>query len=94
MVAQLSPQYSKTYFDAADSVILGSTVEYVQRLYGMAWSTPTVHEVIRWKYSQPENLALFDSVNHPSDRLVIASDGLLGGRVEFAYEIGSVQPCC
>lgn len=88
MVAQLSPQYSKTYFDAADSAIVTSTVEYIQRLYGIAWSTPIVHEVVRWRYSQPENLALFDSVNHPSARLVIASDGLLGGRVEFAFEVG------
>jgi hypothetical protein len=89
MVAQLSPQYTQMHYDAPDDFIVDATIEYIERLYGMAWSTPTVHCIKRWRYSQPENLALFDSVNHPSARLVIASDGLLGGRIEFAFEAGA-----
>jgi predicted NAD/FAD-dependent oxidoreductase len=88
-VAQLSPQFTRMHYESSNGFIIESTVEYVERLYGQAWSRPAVMEVRRWQYSQPENLALFGSVNHPSARLLIASDGLLGGRVEFAYEAGA-----
>ena len=89
MVAQLSPQFTSLHYETEDGAIVSSTVEYIERLYGSAWGAPTAFDVKRWKYSQPENLALFDNVNNPSARLVIASDGLIGGRVEYAYEAGA-----
>ncbi|HEY3779786.1 MAG TPA: FAD-dependent oxidoreductase [Fimbriimonadaceae bacterium] len=88
MVAQLSPQFTELHYDTEDGAIVSATVEYIERLYGQAWSAPVVFDVKRWKYSQPENLASFENINHPSDRLLVASDGLIGGRVEFAYEAG------
>lgn len=89
MVAQLSPQFSATYYDSEDGAIVAATVEYVERLYGQAWSSPVAFDVKRWRYSQPENLALFYSVNQPRSKVLIASDGLIGGRVEYAYEAGA-----
>jgi len=89
MVVQLSSQYSAMHYGSSNEFVVDATVEYIERLYGLAWGTPIVHDVKRWKYSQPENLALFDSVNHPPDRLLIASDGLLGGRIEYAFEAGA-----
>ena len=89
MVAQLSPQFSAMHYDTEDGAIISATVEYIERLYGEAWGAPVAFDVKRWRYSQPENLALFDSVNTPASNLVIASDGLVGGRVEYAYEAGA-----
>src|SRR2546423_12967270 len=89
MVAQLSPQFSANHYEDDDGALVSCTVEYIERLYGAAWGAPKVFDVKRWRYSQPENLALFDSVNTPSAKLVIASDGLVGGRVEYAYEAGA-----
>lgn len=89
MVAQLSPQFTTLHYETEDGAIVAATVEYIERLYGSAWGSPVVFDVKRWKYSQPENLALFDNVNNPTARLVIASDGLIGGRVEYAYEAGA-----
>jgi renalase len=89
MVAQLSPQFSAMHYGTEDGGIVSATVEYIERLYGEAWGTPAVFDVKRWQYSQPENLALFDNVNHSDARLLIASDGLVGGRVEYAYEAGA-----
>jgi renalase len=88
MVAQLSPQFTELHYETEDGAIVSATVEYIERLYGQAWSAPIAFDVKRWKYSQPENLASFDNINQPSNRLLVASDGLIGGRVEFAYEAG------
>jgi len=89
MVAQLSPQFTDMHYETEDGAIISATVEYIERLYGQAWGAPVAFDVKRWRYSQPENLALFDNVNYPSARLLIASDGLIGGRVEYAYEAGA-----
>jgi predicted NAD/FAD-dependent oxidoreductase len=89
MVAQLSPQFSAMHYETEDGAIVSATVEYIERLYGSAWKNPVVFDVKRWRYSQPENVAMFDSVNQPNSRLLVASDGLVGGRVEYAYEAGA-----
>lgn len=89
MVAQLSPQFTAMHYETEDGAIIAATVEYIERLYGEAWGNPVAFDVKRWRYSQPENLALFDNVNYPKARLLIASDGLIGGRVEYAYEAGA-----
>lgn len=87
-VAQLGPQYSQSYFVSDDAPIIASVVGYLCRLYGPAFQKPEVAEVRRWRHSQPETYAMFDTVNQQNSRLLIASDGVLGARVEFAYESG------
>lgn len=88
VLVQLGPSYSLSHFSDPDEKILGDTVDYLQYLYGQEWGTPEVTRIKRWKYSQPETTALFDSVNPPGSRLIIAGDGVLAGRVESAYESG------
>lgn len=88
MVAQLGPQFSREYFDAPDQSIVDSTAEYVERLFGVSFSNPIVTGVVRWRYSQPENITMFDAVNNHKSRVILAGDGLLGGRVEYAYSTG------
>jgi len=89
MVAQMSAAYSHTHFDQEDQAIVQSVAGYVARLYGSEFASPTSHNVIRWKYSQPESYASFEHVNRNGAKLMVASDGLLGGHVEDAYEIGT-----
>lgn len=88
VVAQLGPQFSKLNFEAADQSIVDATADLLARLYGKAWDLPEVAAVRRWVYSQPEMTALFDNVNRPGSRLLIAGDGVMGGRIEYAYESG------
>lgn len=88
LVAQMSPSYSKQEFDAGDESIVKDAATFISRLFGNAWLHPAVSAVKRWKYSLPESLALFETVNVPGANLAIAGDALLGGRVEFAYETG------
>lgn len=88
LVAQMSPQFSRINFDNPETQIIEPTIEFVKRLYGPDWDHPEVAIVKRWRYSQPEMTAMFDSVNHAAARLVVAGDGVMGGRVEYAYESG------
>lgn len=88
LVAQLSPEYSRQKFESEDSTIIGDTIDYINRLYSRAWESVKVSAVHRWRYSQPENVAMFDSVNPPGETLIFAGDGMRGGRVEYAYETG------
>ncbi|HRK21370.1 MAG TPA: FAD-dependent oxidoreductase [Fimbriimonadaceae bacterium] len=88
VVAQLGPQFSKLYFEATDEYIVEATLGMLSRLYHRGWLEPEVSAVVRWETSQPEMTAQFDSVNRPGSRLVVAGDGLIGPRVEYAYECG------
>lgn len=88
MVAQLGPFYSREHFDSPDSEIVATSCDLVSRIYGPAFSEPVVHHVVRWKYSQPESTAWFESVNRRSATLLVIGDGVMGGRVELAYESG------
>lgn len=87
-VAQLSSEYSARYFDVEDDKIVSSTLDFLERLYGPGWSTPEVAKVVRWRHSHPENTSSFESANRPGDKVVVAGDGLMGARIEFAYETG------
>lgn len=87
-VAQLGPQYSASHFASDEQEIVASTVGHLVRLYGEAWSAPAVAHVHRWRFAQPETYAMFDTVNHPHSKVLVASDGVLGARVEFAFEAG------
>lgn len=87
LVAQMSPEYSRDSFDKPDDALVREAMVFLHRLYP-SLPNPIVSNVKRWKYSQPESVSLFDSVNQPGDRLLLAGDGVLAGRTESAYESG------
>ena len=88
LVAQMSPAYSFNFWKHEDTEIVRDVMVYLGRLYGDRLGAPVVQDVRRWKYSQPDSVAMFDSVNEPASRVVLAGDGLLAGRVESAFESG------
>lgn len=89
VVAQMSPAYSFNFWTQEDEEIIRDVLVYLGRLYGEeTLGKPVVQIIKRWKYSQPDSVALFDSVNIPGAKLVIAGDGLSAGRVESAFESG------
>lgn len=88
MIAQMSSAYSLMQYNKPDQEIIDDVLIYIQRLYGPDYSEPEVARVRRWKYSQPETVAQFETVNQPHTRLILAGDGLTAGRVESAYESG------
>jgi len=89
MVAQLSSAFSLAHFETEDSVILETVTRFIERMYGAAFMIPAYSSVVRWKYSQPESFASFERVNKKGSKLLVASDGLIGGHVEDAFEIGT-----
>lgn len=88
MVVQMGPKYSRWNFDEADEKIVSDALVDVQRVLGPEFGAPTERRVVRWKNSQPDSVSGFDAVNPPGTKIVIASDGLEGGRIEHAYEAG------
>lgn len=88
MVAQLNGPYSHGHYDDSKDELVDLVLGYLERLYGPGWDAPVASDVKRWKYSQPEGIASFDSVNRPGSRLLVAGDGLMGGRTEQAFEAG------
>ena len=87
--AQLSAAYSLAHYDAADETLVQTVVGYMERLYGPNFQSPVAWSVKRWKYSQPESFSSFEHVNQKGARLLVASDALLGGHVEDAFEVGT-----
>jgi len=88
VTAQLGPSFSQEHYDRPDEELVETVGAFMTRLYGEAFETPKSWFVQRWKYSQPVGFASFDAVNPPGSRLIVASDALLGGHTEDAYEIG------
>ena len=88
MVMQLSARFSKDNYDKSDDFIVATALAFTKHLYGDDFAHAEVGHVKRWKYSQPENLARFETVNQPGSKILVASDGLLGGRIEEAFECG------
>lgn len=88
IVAQLSPEYSRRNFETAEETIVVAALDFATRLYGKPFETPKVAKVVRWRYSHPETTSLFESANDPEDKVIVAGDGVMGARVEFAYESG------
>jgi len=89
MVAQLSAAFSFAHFETDDAIILETVARFIERLYGTSFAVPAYSSVVRWKYSQPESFASFERVNRRGSKLLVASDGLLGGHVEDAFDIGT-----
>lgn len=88
IVAQLSPSYSQWHYDEPDALITQDTVVDIMRLYGESFAKPIVAEVKRWRYSQPERTSRFQSVNPARERLILTGDGVIGGRMEMAWDAG------
>ncbi len=88
IVAQMSSQFSEMHFDSKEEKIVEETGVYIQRLFGAEWSSPAVTDIKRWRWSQPEMSAIFETVNAGSTNLLVAGDGVTGGRVENAFESG------
>lgn len=89
LVAQLGPQFSTMHFEAPELTIFELTADIVVRLYGKAWDiAPEAAAVHRWRFSQPEMTASFENVNRPQSKLIVAGDGVVGGRTEYAYDSG------
>lgn len=87
-VAQLNDGFSRMSWDWEDGRLVSTVTGFLASIFGNGWSEPVVAHVRRWKYSQPETIALFDSVNRLGDRLILAGDGLVGGRIEYAFDSG------
>ena len=89
LTAQLSAGYSRQHYELEDQAVVQTVSHFIERLYGPEFQTPASWSVKRWKYSQPESYASFDYVNQKGSKLLIASDALLGGHVEDAFEVGT-----
>ncbi len=87
-VAQLSARFSFQNYAQPDEYFIEATTSFLKHLYGPNFESPEVAMVKKWKYSQPESLARFENVNQPGSRLLVASDGLMGGHIEDAFECG------
>nr|WP_265101714.1 FAD-dependent oxidoreductase [Fimbriimonas ginsengisoli] len=86
--AQLGPAFSLEQYDTPDAELVDIVGSFLAQLYGPAFREPVSSSVKRWKYAQPVGYASFEEVNPEGSRLILASDALLGGRVEEAYEVG------
>lgn len=88
LVVQMGPKYSKWNFEADEASIIEDALIDVERVLGPGFENPLVKQVVRWPFSQPDSVSGFDSLNPQGAEVVIAGDGLEGGRIEHAYDSG------
>lgn len=88
LVVQMGPKYSKYNMDAPAESIVSDALVDVTRILGGGYERPKAAKVVRFLYSQPDSVSGFDSINYPHATIVVASDGLEGGRTEHAYDAG------
>lgn len=88
LVVQMGPKYSKWNFGARTHNIVSDALVDVERVLGPGFESPVVSEVVRFERSQPDSVSRFESVNASRSRIVIAGDGVEGGRVEHAFSTG------
>ncbi len=88
LVVQMGPKYSRWNLEAEEASILEDALVDIERILGKGFEQPSVHGVVRWAQSQPDSVSGFESVNPPGSTLVMAGDGLEGGRIEHAYDSG------
>ncbi len=88
MVLQMSPSYSQSHYQTEDDRVLRDILPWVGQLYGADFLAPVAVDTKRWKYSQPETVAVFESVNRNPNGVILAGDGVAAGRVEKAFESG------
>jgi predicted NAD/FAD-dependent oxidoreductase len=89
LVAQMGPKYSKWKFTAPEKDVVADALVDVERVLGKGFERPVVQGIVRWAQSQPDSVSSFESVNPPGSTVVVAGDGLEGGRVEHAYDTGA-----
>lgn len=87
---QFSPTFSVEHYRNSDAELVEIAGSFLDRLYGPEYRTAVASTVMRWKYSQPIGIADFGEVNPSGSRIIIASDGLLGGHMEDAFEVGKM----
>ena len=85
-VAQLSEAYSEGDYERPREPLIEVAKGYLRDLYGMG--EPVAAETMRWTFSQPMQTVEFDAANPPGARILIASDGLTGGKLHHAYAAG------
>lgn len=88
VVAQMSARYSRYSYDKDDETIIRETTVDVSRILGKEYVNPVVTGVMRWRFSHVSNTLSYESVNQPGSKLLIASDGLVGARVQQAFDMG------
>ncbi len=88
MVLQMSPAYSHSHYQTEDEKVLKDVLAWIRQLYGAEFAEPVAVDTKRWKYSQPETVAVFESVNRHHNGIILAGDGLTAGRIEKAFESG------
>lgn len=88
MVLQMSPTYSQDHYQTDEDRIVHEVMDYVRDLFGPTFQKPIAVDTKRWKYSQPETVAVFETVNRNHNGVILAGDGLSAGRVERAFESG------
>ena len=88
LCAQMSPQFSLDNYSRDDEYLVNTAAFFVSRLYGPEFAKPASSTVKRWKYSQPESTIDPADANPAGTRVLIASDALLGGHTEDAFEVG------
>lgn len=90
LVAQFGPSYSKWNAKApAEKIIHDATID-VSRLLGEDLSKPLITNIVYWEFSQPERTVQQSTLNREKRKVVIAGDGVIGGRIEQAYESGVI----
>jgi len=88
VAAQMSRQYSVDWYDVSDEAVIQDVTAHVRHLLAGDLGELVVSQVKRWRYSQPEATAMFETANPPGTRVLVASDGIAGGRVEKAAAVG------
>lgn len=88
LVCQMSNSFSEANYARPPEELVALACESVAALYGPAFAHPAASDVMRWRYSQPLQTADIDAVNPLGSRIVVAGDGLLGGKLHHAYNSG------
>ena len=82
------PKYSKWHFESPEGELLKDALIDIGRILGEGYETPTVTRTYRWVHGIVETNASFQTVNPAGSRIVVAGDGVMGGRIEYAYDSG------
>lgn len=90
LVAQFGPSYSKWNIDSTEEKIIHDATIDVSRLLDENLSSPMITNIVYWEYSQPERTVQQSTLNRENRKVVIAGDGVIGGRIEQAYESGVI----
>lgn len=85
-VAQLGEAFSTENYARGHGELVDFAADYVRRLYGL--ERLVASDVMRWRYSQPTKVGDFEAANPPGVRVLVASDGLIGGKLHHAFEAG------